>query len=106
MRFVIAILIAISVAWGSVAGVMAQTSVQSYVASMSDCAGKAMDGCPCKHAGFKCAKASCAQVCDQVLGVFGEIHTVVQAASIIDLAAVVGSTDGLTPGFEPPIPKN
>ena len=106
MRFALAIVIAISIAWGSVAGAVTRTNAHSMAAGMSDCAEKVKTGCPCKHAPANCAEANCSLVCAQMVGLIDfaadtDFRTTAPTANFSPSAF-----SAMAPEFEPPIPRS
>ena len=106
MRFALAIVIAISVVWGSVAGAVARTSTHSMAASMADCAHKAKTECPCDTDPGSCAKAYCSMVCGQMVGLIDSaVEPVVRVVAVV-INFSSSAFRAMTPEFEPPIPRN
>ena len=106
MRFALAIVIAFSIAWGSVAGAVARTNAHSMAAGMSDCAHMAKTGCPCEKEPGNCAKADCPLVCGQMVGLIDSavepaFRTTAPAANFSPWAF-----SSKAPEFEPPIPRS
>lgn len=106
LRFVIAIIIALSVACGSVAGAVAQTSTPSIAVAMQDCAHKSAPDCPCKHHNMHCFEAGCAQVCGQVLGLATSPRVDFPRIKSAVAASFHSAFKAVAPDVDPPIPRS
>ena len=106
MRFALAMVIAISIAWGSVAGAVARTNAHSMAAGMSDCAHKAKTGCPCEKEPGNCAKANCSLVCGQMAGLIDVAFEPVVRVVAVVINFSSSAFRAMTPEFEPPIPRS